>query len=153
MTLLQDFAQVAQVENEVNDLEDPAEVLEKLLKLDRALSFLDQVGILESCLESAPAVELQPPDRGADYDWQGHRGSLKRVKSTLSSSESWRPLASDSSWQTLQETSHDSGAAIPERLEWIQESHPSLRASRSQHAEFAPHWGCCSVFLFSILAW
>ncbi|CAE7472492.1 unnamed protein product [Symbiodinium pilosum] len=131
---------VSQTETEIEDLEDPQEALEKLIKLDRALGFLDQIRVLESCLESSPPVEVQPPDRGSEYDWKEHVGSLKRVRSTLSSSEKWRQLDSDASNQSLQEMSQDSTymTVCPERLEWIQESHPSLRACRSQHAEFAP---------------
>ncbi|CAE6930486.1 unnamed protein product [Symbiodinium sp. CCMP2592] len=130
---------VARAEEAIEDLEDPQEALQKLMKLDRALGFLEHVGILESCLQGPP-VELELPSRGSDYDWNEHVGSLRRVKSTLSSSDKWQPLETSGSNPSFQETSQISTSRTlhPERLEWIQESHASLRACRSQHAEFAP---------------
>lgn len=130
---------VAHAEEEIEDLEDPQEALQKLMKLDRALGFLEHVCILESCLQGPP-VELELPSRGSDYDWNEHVGSLRRVQSTLSSSDKWQPLETTGSNPSFQETSQTwtSRNVHPERLEWIHESHASLRACRSQHAEFAP---------------
>ncbi|CAE6972456.1 unnamed protein product [Symbiodinium sp. CCMP2456] len=133
------FVAHAEEVQESEDLEDPQEALQKLMKLDRALGFLEHVAILESCLQGPP-VELELPSRGSDYDWNEHVGSLRRVKSTLSSSDKWQPLETTGSNTSFQETSQTwtSRDVHPERLEWIQESHASLRACRSQHAEFAP---------------
>ena len=62
------------------------------------------------------------------------------MQSTLSSSDKWQPLETTGSNPSFQETSQTwtSRNVHPERLEWIHESHASLRACRSQHAEFAP---------------
>ncbi|CAJ1359613.1 unnamed protein product, partial [Effrenium voratum] len=125
---------------------DPVKLLQVLDQMECATCFLEQLSIVDSCFSQAP-LSLDLPDRGPDYDWKHHVGSLRRMRSTLPTSEQWTPLerASPKSAQSLDEMevtwTTSCSAPLqprPDRLEWLSESHPSLHACRSQHAELAP---------------
>ena len=82
---------LSDAEMSIQDISDPAEVMEALDRMDSLLSFLQQICILEDCfVEPPPSLKL--PDRGSEYNWQEHFVRLRRVPHTLESSEAWRRL-------------------------------------------------------------